>query len=41
MGTCKSVPQIRRSVNLHGTEAIVTTKFRGLQTLLKGTLMQI
>ena len=28
MGTCKSVPQIRRSGNVHGIETIVTAKFR-------------
>lgn len=30
MGTNKSFPWIRRSGKLHGTETIVTEKFRGL-----------
>ena len=36
MGTCKLVPQTRRSRNLHGTETIVTVKFRGLGHTING-----
>ena len=35
MGTHKSVPQIRRPVNLRETETIVTAKFRGLHYYIK------
>ena len=31
MGTYTLVPQIKRSVNFHVTETIVTIKFRGLK----------
>ena len=33
MGTCKSVPQITSSGNLHGTETIITVKFKGLNMM--------
>ena len=41
MGTCKPVPQIRRSGTLHGTKTILIAKFRGLAAQLKKTTENI
>ena len=41
MGTCKPVPQIRRSGTLHGTKSILIAKFRGLAAQLKKTTENI